>query len=81
MCGNQTGIQAHHIRRWADCVELRFVVANGITLCKVCHDLVKDREDEYASRFTKLVGMKPLIKTKKDRDTFLEIRMRLGKKK
>jgi hypothetical protein len=28
---------AHHIVRWADSVELRYELDNGITLCKRCH--------------------------------------------
>jgi 5-methylcytosine-specific restriction endonuclease McrA len=76
MCGSKTSLQAHHIRRWADCIELRFVVGNGITLCKVCHSLVKDREEEYAPMFLGLVGTKPNKQSKND---IIDIRMRLRK--
>ncbi len=30
-------LEAHHIKRWADHKELRYVVNNGITLCRECH--------------------------------------------
>lgn len=79
LCQSKYKIQAHHIRRWADYIELRYVIANGITLCEPCHANVKDREDEYAPQFISLVGKKYKTK-KKERDDFLEIQMRLRKK-
>lgn len=36
-CGTKRDIQAHHIKPWARCEELRYDVSNGITLCKSCH--------------------------------------------
>jgi 5-methylcytosine-specific restriction endonuclease McrA len=78
LCGaTGTGIklEAHHIIRWADAVELRYVVTNGITLCKQCHDHVKDREDEFAPRFILLVKQKR--NKKKDRNDFIEIKLRM----
>lgn len=39
-CGDNTGhnLQAHHIENFADNVELRFDINNGITFCNRCHD-------------------------------------------
>lgn len=38
-CGDsENGIQAHHIQEWADAPALRFVVDNGETLCRTCHE-------------------------------------------
>lgn len=39
-CGKRDGqpLQAHHIKRWIEFPDLRFVVSNGITLCEdPCH--------------------------------------------
>jgi hypothetical protein len=37
-CGIRGGrLEAHHIKRWADYPKLRYVVSNGITLCRTCH--------------------------------------------
>ncbi len=30
---------SHHIKSWAICLKLRFVVSNGITFCKECHKM------------------------------------------
>jgi 5-methylcytosine-specific restriction endonuclease McrA len=39
VCGDARGgnLVAHHLKGFADFPELRFVVANGITLCEPCH--------------------------------------------
>lgn len=35
-CGSKKDIQAHHIKAWKH-KDLRYTVANGITLCRKCH--------------------------------------------
>lgn len=37
-CGAIGAIQAHHIKPWKDHPELRYDVANGVTLCQTCHE-------------------------------------------
>lgn len=39
-CGDNKGgnLQAHHIQSFADHPDLRFVVSNGTTLCRDCHE-------------------------------------------
>lgn len=78
LCSRKEGLQAHHIRRWADYVELRFDVNNGITLCDICHAQIKDKEDEYAPLFLKLIQQRP--KTKIDKNNFLRVKQLLRKK-
>lgn len=36
-CGTNKELQAHHLKRWKDNKELRYVASNGITLCRSCH--------------------------------------------
>ncbi len=43
------GIQAHHIKKWADAPELRYNLYNGITLCYKCHKNIWQREESYQS--------------------------------
>lgn len=36
-CGSKKDIQAHHIKAWKSNKSLRYVVSNGVTLCRKCH--------------------------------------------
>lgn len=49
-------IQAHHILSWADYVELRYEVNNGITLCQAHHPLKRAEEKRLAPIFKALVS-------------------------
>tara|TARA_R110002020_G_scaffold367868_2_gene579771 strand:- start:3172 stop:3363 length:192 start_codon:yes stop_codon:yes gene_type:complete len=55
----------HHIKTWAKYPALRFVPANGITLCKKCHKMVTGKEQDYEAFFYKLLEWQVLDKLKK----------------
>lgn len=70
-CNHKTkGLNAHHIKRWADCPTLRFDVSNGITLCRACHKKIQGKEEEYEDLFRSLISMSKL--------TLLFLKMRYG---
>jgi hypothetical protein len=45
MCGERgKELNAHHIKKWPECIELRTELKNGITLCKECHKELHRKE-------------------------------------
>lgn len=48
-------IEAHHVLGWAEYVELRYEVNNGITLCQVHHPLKRAEEKRLIPYFMGLV--------------------------
>lgn len=48
-------IAAHHILRWADYLELRYEINNGITLCNFHHPRKKKEEIRLSPYFKKLL--------------------------
>ncbi len=51
-------LNAHHIKRWASFPQLRYVVANGISLCRTCHQRVCGREEEFEPTLMGIVANK-----------------------
>jgi hypothetical protein len=49
-------IEAHHILKWSEYVELRYDINNGITLCRHHHPLSRVKEMEMVTAFQKLVA-------------------------
>lgn len=57
-CNQKQKLNAHHIKNWANFPGLRFVIDNGITLCKYHHDTIKGLEEIYASTFMRIIASK-----------------------
>lgn len=59
-CMDSKKLNAHHIKTWSEYPSLRFVVDNGITLCKNHHKMIKGMENLYESVFYKIIHDKKL---------------------
>lgn len=58
-CNNKhKRLNAHHIKNWAQFPGLRFIIDNGITLCREHHDMIKGLEESFASTFMRIVASK-----------------------
>ena len=57
-CRRKKNLQVHHIIRWADCYELRYSVANSISLCRTHHRKVTGNETIYADLFLTIIRSK-----------------------
>jgi 5-methylcytosine-specific restriction endonuclease McrA len=55
-CKSKKQLQAHHIVPWSKSHSLRFEIKNGITLCKKCHDSIKNREHLYTLVFMEIIN-------------------------
>lgn len=55
-CGSKKKLQVHHIRPWSKAASLRYEESNGITLCKQCHDSIKNKEHFYEPMFIEIVS-------------------------
>ena len=44
ICRSEKDLQAHHIRPYAQFVELRWELSNGLTLCYPCHKVFQGKE-------------------------------------
>jgi 5-methylcytosine-specific restriction endonuclease McrA len=53
-CKSRFRLQVHHIQPWSKASSLRFDEFNLITLCKKCHDSIKDREHTYIGLFLRI---------------------------
>jgi 5-methylcytosine-specific restriction endonuclease McrA len=55
VCGDRENLVPHHIFTWAKYPERRYDIANGVTLCTLCHNLTMKREDEYEQIFLDII--------------------------
>ena len=55
LCDSNKKIEANHIKRFSEYVELRFEVSNGITLCNPCHKKIRGIEHTVEEMLTKLI--------------------------
>ena len=63
-CGSKKNLQVHHIKTWAQNAGLRYVAANGITLCRTCHEKMKGKEQDYEAFLFKLLEWQMINKIK-----------------
>lgn len=57
-CYARKKLQVHHILPWARFPLLRFVLGNGITLCKKHHNYIKGRELSYSTMLIRILNEK-----------------------
>lgn len=55
MCKSKKRLNVHHIIKWSSAASLRFDVANGITLCSICHKSISGKESSYIQYFTEII--------------------------
>ena len=64
LCKSKGKIHANHIIRWADDIEKRYNVTNGVTLCIPCHQIVTGNEQLFKHRFVEYVEKSKSIQLK-----------------
>lgn len=55
LCGDTSRLEVNHIKVFSKFPELRWVVANGITLCHACHVSIRGKEEAMESKFIALL--------------------------
>ena len=59
LCGayrsSNNPLEAHHILPWRSHLGLRYDAANGVSLCRLCHNSLRWREMEFVERFQEYV--------------------------
>lgn len=56
--GHRVTLNAHHIVKFSSSKELRYVVDNGITLCKSCHEKTYHKEEKFEDMFRQIINNK-----------------------
>lgn len=55
-CSNKKKLQVHHIIPCSRAPHLRYEISNLITLCRDCHDSIKNQEHHYEALFFEIVN-------------------------
>lgn len=55
-CKSKKRLHVHHIKPWSIAAHLRFEPDNLITLCKHCHDSIRNQEHIYEPLFMGIVN-------------------------
>lgn len=53
-CRQKTKLAVHHIKRWSDNQKMRYMIRNGITLCRNHHKIVTGHEESYEKMFSEI---------------------------
>lgn len=64
ICGNNTGLQVHHLNSYANYKQLRYLVDNGITLCKECHSKFHEKygyTNNFKSQYIEFLNKRRMI--------------------
>jgi 5-methylcytosine-specific restriction endonuclease McrA len=54
-CTKTKRLQVHHVEPWSKASSLRFEEYNLITLCKSCHESIKNKEHLYKPLFMDII--------------------------
>jgi 5-methylcytosine-specific restriction endonuclease McrA len=57
-CSLKKRLNAHHIKTWAHYPGLRYILANGITLCYKHHKMIQGMEELYEISFLRILANK-----------------------
>lgn len=60
-CGVRKKLQVHHIKSWSHYPQSRFLLQNGITLCRKCHGQMWGAEELYERQCHALLTPKSVL--------------------
>jgi len=63
-CKSTKHLEVHHIHKWSTSPNLRYNIANGITLCRFHHRLIKNFEEYYVGFFQRILEIQMLERIK-----------------